>query len=206
MGNMLRYLFLRNKLILITLLGLVVILVSSSQSYANNTENSSFSNLELSVSIRNNQLTINQANVFAMRGMYLDNDIDSTKIIIKSGKNPKTCFMIAFFPGFFIHGLGHYYIGKYKTGTILLGTEVLSISSFLIGAFMGVTQMDSHNKSDTPDVLGGIGLGLFFGSWMYDWIGAPKKAKRMQQNQTYMIYPSIEDKRISMNLAFNWKL
>lgn len=83
-------------------------------------------------------------------------------------KSASKAFLIAFFPGFLIHGLGHHYADQHVVGFALLGAEVVSIylinESLKDGWFTG-------GGDEGPDIR--IGLGIFFASWLADVIRAP---------------------------------
>jgi hypothetical protein len=91
-------------------------------------------------------------------------------------KSATEAFVIASVPGFFIHGLGHYYIGDNKTGGWLLASEGASIILF----YSALAGLAAH--TDCPEchktginILGCSGLILFFGSWIIDFVDAPNQ-------------------------------
>jgi len=119
-------------------------------------------------------------------------------------KNPNIVFGIAFIPGFFIHGLGHYYIGEYWTGTKLLAVELISIGVLFGAIVSGIASMDSPKDSKPNLAIWEIsGLALFFGSWIYDYIAAPTKAIKMNQKHesAFYIYPEIKADKVTLNFA-----
>jgi hypothetical protein len=72
----------------------------------------------------------------------------------------------AVLPGFFIHGLGHFYAKDQTTGAVLYLTEVvgiLFINNALHNGFSENQFAQRGNRYDIP-----IGLVAFFGSWLYD--------------------------------------
>jgi TM2 domain-containing membrane protein YozV len=100
--------------------------------------------------------------------------------------NPVSAGVVAVFPGILIHGLGHFYLKDYNTGLILLGFET-------IGVILGISAFGSCNEWDFYHGGGGankegyicgaeVAAGIFFyGSWLYDVIGAPIKASNMRK-------------------------
>lgn len=100
-------------------------------------------------------------------------------------ESPTATFAIAFIPGFFVHGLGHYYIGENRKGSLLLGVEGLSILLYLAGAAdrtaSTFAQEDNPKPHYTDDYLLYSGLVLFLSSWAYDFIDAPKEAKKITE-------------------------
>jgi hypothetical protein len=99
-------------------------------------------------------------------------------------KNPAVAFGLGLVPGFAIHGLGHFYIGKGKTGSLILLIEAFSI--VMSGASIDVNEdgRDNSNK-----LVGTYGLLLFMGSWGYDFVGAPVKAAKM--NKEHKLKPTL---------------
>ncbi len=73
--------------------------------------------------------------------------------------NPVSAGVLAVFPGFIIHGLGHFYIGEYSTGGLILGSEVFAFALSLV----------------IPEDI------LFWGGWLYDVIASPIKASKMRK-------------------------
>ena len=130
------------------------------------------------------------------------NSISETK---HKMKNPKTAFWLGFGPGFFVHGLGHAYIGKYWTAGGLFMIEALSIAAFAMGAAAGIAESENNGNSDKANETFGLAFALLFlGSWSYDFIGAPKKAKKMNSEHCYLIYPGIKNKSVTVNFAVAW--
>ncbi len=115
------------------------------------------------------------------------------KIDIQTKKSPFVAFGIAFIPGFFIHGLGHYYAGKPAVGTILLIAGLIGAGILLIGAIIAVAAgalvgpgviltiftgtpvgiEEAAEAAKTALAFLNIGGVLFFGSWIYDFIFSP---------------------------------
>jgi len=119
-------------------------------------------------------------------------------------KNPTLAFGLAFVPGFFIHGLGHYYIGENWTGTKLLAAELVSIILSFGVAVSGVASMDYPKDSKPNLAIWEISvLVLFFSSWIYDYIAAPIKAKKMNEEHesAFYIYPEIKADKVTLNLV-----
>ena len=90
-------------------------------------------------------------------------------------RDPKMAVFYAIVPGVLVHGAGHFYAGKYTTGLILVGSEVIGGSLLFIGGLSGL-------EKTSPTVTGGLlilagGL-LFAGSWAYDLIAAPAAVEK----------------------------
>ncbi len=72
------------------------------------------------------------------------------------------------FPGF---GAGHFYAGDRRTGFLLFSGEFLGLYMYLEDAFD-----DEVGSEIGPS--GSVGLGMFFGLWLYDICHAPVAARR----------------------------
>ena len=140
----------------------------------------------------------------AIKNADEEEGLSSVNNSIYKKKSPGKVFVIAFFPGFFVHGLGHYYVGEIGNGTLLLGIGLLS-SYLLYGA--GISQGLENNPAGAKEgrTYGLVAAILFFGSWVYDFIGAPQKAEKMNKEHGYSIYiyPRIHDEYFSLNLALS---
>ena len=80
-------------------------------------------------------------------------------------KSEEKAFLLALYPGFFIHGLGHFYAGEPLTGLALLGIESISfllVTGLGIGDFYGNKSLSG--KFGFQHILFGAGLAGFFGS------------------------------------------
>ncbi|MCP4580377.1 MAG: hypothetical protein GY839_02070 [candidate division Zixibacteria bacterium] len=146
-------------------------------------------------------------NLFARSIINNDEPLSSNtfRLSTPSEKDPTVAFVTAFVPGFFIHGLGHYYVGDNSTGTLLLGAEALSISLFAAYVISEVASSENQDPEKDHTLVLGSAYVLFFSSWIYDFIGAPVKAKKMNQKYAYFIYPDFRNERISINLTLSWK-
>jgi len=130
------------------------------------------------------------------------NSVSETK---PKRKSPELAFMMAFGPGFFIHGMGHFYIGSYGKAAGMLGIEVFSLA-LAFAATMNDIVGDDEDKCDNRKYnLNAAAFVLFLGSWAWDMIGAPLKAKRMNDKMSLSIRPEIKSKQMSLNVALNWK-
>jgi hypothetical protein len=93
-------------------------------------------------------------------------------------KDPKMAVFYAVIPGILVHGAGHFYAEKPKTGLILFGAEALG----LLFLMRGVASEFRENDSDGSGAFEGItGFTLVLGSWIYDLIGAPLAIERKNQ-------------------------
>jgi len=98
-------------------------------------------------------------------------------------RSPTKAFLIAFLPGSVVHGAGHFYAKKPKTGRILLGVQgagMLFTFFGWVGAYgpwLVEETPHAEEKIKIGKVLFYSGITLFAGSWIYDMIGAPLQAK-----------------------------
>ena len=94
-------------------------------------------------------------------------------------KDPNMALLYAVIPGVVIHGSGHFYAGKTKTGVVLLGSELVGGTIFYIG---GLDKAFSQSKGGKLGIYGDIFIAfggvLFVGSWIYDLVGAPLAVQR----------------------------
>jgi hypothetical protein len=86
--------------------------------------------------------------------------LDSLKL-----KDPNMAVLYAVIPGVVIHGSGHFYAGKMGTGAVLLGCGAAGATIFYYGIWGKGSYM----------AFGGF---LFFGSWIYDLVGAPHAVQK----------------------------
>ena len=80
-------------------------------------------------------------------------------------KDPNMALLYAVIPGVLIHGSGHFYAGKTTTGAVLLGSELVGGTMFYYALWGGGSFL----------AAGGV---LFFGSWIYDLVGAPHAVQK----------------------------
>jgi len=99
-------------------------------------------------------------------------------------KNPIIAFGVAFVPGFFIHGLGHLYVEKYKTFIILLSIEAISTGLYFYRSFRYYNEIE---KNDNEIIIFLLLITIWLGSWVYDIIGAAKIAYESSIYQKYSI-------------------
>jgi hypothetical protein len=97
-------------------------------------------------------------------------------------KDTSKAILYAAIPGFVVHGAGHFYAGKTKTGLLLLGTEVLSLAFLVVGALAEFGQSESGGKADVdPGLFFVSGTVLFYGSWLYDLFASPGAVKKRNE-------------------------
>lgn len=190
------------------LLSLIVVdLILPSITSATETHTQGFSNMN--ISLRLNMAGRTVGNFYALEATNrtpddTDDDDWDLEPVTYTYKRPGTAFMLGFFPGFFIHGLGHYYIGEYGKGTILLLTEGLSL---FILADVAVSEMAENTEPMSKSEQGlwiSASYILFFGSWIYDFAHAPSKAKKMNEKYGLTVYPEINNDKFVVKLAIDW--
>jgi len=95
-------------------------------------------------------------------------------------KDPKMAVFYAIIPGIVVHGSGHFYAGKTKTGFLLLGAE--AAGGLLMFTALGFAiRGPAYEHQLETDLLAWTGAMLFGGSWIYDVIGSPIAVKKENQ-------------------------
>jgi TM2 domain-containing membrane protein YozV len=124
---------------------------------------------------------------------------DLSSETIRKKKSPLIALGIAFFPGIIVHGVGHFYAGKPKTGSLLLIGELVGVGCIAAGIVvisLGVfTKVGTLGAADIMEELSGlasglmyVGSGLFLGTWIYDVVFAPISCLRYsEQKNDYKI-------------------
>ena len=105
-----------------------------------------------------------------------DTDDDTTsyqRIVYRKPLSKTMGVAFAVFPGFFVHGTGHFYAKDTKMGLILLGIEVASVTAITLE---GLSRFDSANRQN--DALVAVGVVGFFGSWAADILLVSKAVDR----------------------------
>lgn len=119
-------------------------------------------------------------------------------------KSPWITFGLAWGPGFFVRGLGHYYIGEKKTAYLLLSAEMVSISLFYLEYRIGQEFEKEGLERVDMSFVGFLGVAVFGFSYMYDYIGAPYKAnkKNIEHLLSHRILPKVGDGKLVLNICF----
>jgi hypothetical protein len=102
--------------------------------------------------------------------------VDSIKL-----KDPKMAVFYAIIPGVVVHGSGHFYAGRTKTGLLLLETEVAGTGLVFLAGLAGFAESEGGESSIDPELWGFAGLLLFVGSWVYDVVMSPIAVKKENQ-------------------------
>jgi TM2 domain-containing membrane protein YozV len=97
-------------------------------------------------------------------------------------KDSNNALLYAIFPGCVIHGLGHLYAGKPKTGLLLFSTEALGGILIVRGSLIESGISKAKDEGGPIDEL--VGGFLFFGSWIYDIIASPLAIKKTNEQLT----------------------
>lgn len=132
-----------------------------------------------------------------VKEIHEQEDVDSlvftSKRKVLTKKSPFVALFLALVPGFFIHGLGHFYAGKPLIGSVLLicgvvGTVMLITGIVMVwfsGAILSpgiIVSILTGTNIFVSETVTGMVLGvelikygsiLFIGSWWIDIIGAP---------------------------------
>ena len=94
--------------------------------------------------------------------------------------------LLAFFPGLFVHGLGHNYAGDHATARNLrsMGEWGYLLTGLGGGIGAGAYFLDQSNDNILPislyitgGIVAGVGLAYFFSAWIMDMIDTPRAVK-----------------------------
>ncbi len=125
------------------------------------------------------------------------------------GKSASKAFLIGLVPGFFVHGLGHFYAGNQNTGSLLLVSEGLSLILILSAgsSSMNSSSMfsDEYSNTDNNDFLAYAGLAIFLGGWVADFAGAPYYVNKHKAaiRKAQRISLGAKNGAIVVNYSFN---
>jgi hypothetical protein len=160
---------------LFLVLALALILINSTEVFAN--------------SSKFGFLADNPQNQKSLRVFYAQSQIsvDTTSSKYLQNKNlrlkdPAMALFYSVIPGLVVHGSGHFYAGKRKTGFLLLGIELLSFAILVDAAMLDWAESETGAKQwIDPGVPYVIGTVLFWGSWLYDLFRSPVEVKKRNE-------------------------
>jgi hypothetical protein len=125
--------------------------------------------------------------------------------------NPGQAFLASLFPGFFIHGWGHYQARDTDRFYALLGAEVFGV---MVGGF-GVTEASgvwglksspgvAGENDNTARALAYAGAAIFAGSWLWDVCFASSAADRFNREHGLVlnVAPVKDGMLLGMNCRF----
>ena len=81
-------------------------------------------------------------------------------------------------PGLVVHGSGHFYAGKTKTGMLLLGAEVAGAFLMFLTPAAGSPGLEYNPDWELWQFAGAV---LFVGSWVYDVARSPLVVKKQNK-------------------------
>ena len=91
--------------------------------------------------------------------------------------------LLAIFPGFFVHGLGHRYAENDDVADELLYMEVYSVLTVGLGA--ALWGLGEAEDADALRIAGYVGMGVgavpFLGTWIYDIAFTPSEINRYNE-------------------------
>ena len=104
----------------------------------------------------------------------------------EEGKSVFVGTLLAFFPGIFVHGLGHTYAGDQQSARRLreMGEWGYILTAIGGGLVVGGVALDDSSSDIVPTSLyvsggtiGGIGLGFFLMAWFLDMYDTPRAVR-----------------------------
>ena len=88
--------------------------------------------------------------------------------------------LLAIFPGFVVHGLGHRYAEATDTADQILFMELYSVLTIGLGA--GLWAIGNAEDAEAVEIAGYVGMGVgaipFLGTWIYDIVYTPSEIHR----------------------------
>ena len=95
-------------------------------------------------------------------------------------KSPIVGELLAFFPGFFVHGMGHRYAGNHEKADEIFAMELYSLLPIgLGGALYGIGRSQDAEAVEVAGLVGiGVGAVPFLGTWIYDLVFTPSEVNR----------------------------
>jgi len=95
-------------------------------------------------------------------------------------KSPLVGELLAFFPGFFVHGLGHRYAGNAEKADEILAMELYSFLPIGLGGVLyGLGRSEDAEAVEIAGLVGmGVGAVPFLGTWIYDLVFTPSEVNR----------------------------
>jgi hypothetical protein len=98
-----------------------------------------------------------------------------------------TAFSKSIFPGFLIHGAGNFYAKDRNTGMSLLSSEIAGLVLMAISGMQLLQPYDSSQNYSITYSMGGAGLGLFIGSWLWDMIFCRGTVEQYNNEHKFLI-------------------
>lgn len=113
-------------------------------------------------------------------------------------KSAGVALALAIMPGVLIHGLGHAYLGDRTTSGNLFMAELISIPLVVMGE-----HAKSGHETSTLSAFGGT---VFAITWLYDIIGAPVKAQKLnaKNEKSIAIIPTKNHNSYGMSISFGF--
>ncbi len=133
----------------------------------------------------NSSVSLSGAN-FQEEGFWdrVDEKYEGEEIVREpGGKSVILGELLAFFPGLFVHGLGHYYAGDYQTAKKInkVGQWGYLLTAVGGGLITGAYYLDDSSEHILPISLyvtgggvGAVGLTYFFTAWISDMWDVPR--------------------------------
>jgi hypothetical protein len=104
--------------------------------------------------------------------------------VTEGGESPRKSALVgellAFFPGFFVHGMGHRYAGNAEKADEILAMELYSLLPIGLGGILyGIGRSEDAEAVEIAGLVGmGVGAIPFLGTWIYDLVFTPSEVNR----------------------------
>lgn len=117
-------------------------------------------------------------------------------------KSESTATLLAAFPGFFVHGLGHFYAADYLTASILFTLELFAVSGTFGAIVDHIDNNEPRGEFDLNTAAVIVSLAVFLASWIYDFAHADAAVRKYNKKiRAEIYYSSDEYNDIKVSLA-----
>ncbi len=128
---------------------------------------------------------------------YMNNDdVEITSYI--SPLSESEAFQKAVFPGFIMHGSGHFYGKDQNMGFSLMSAEIVSLIIMGISLNEIITPVDDQSNM-VSQVVFYTGLGMFSVSWLWDMIFAPSAAAKFNSEHVFAVNEPADSAATTLN-------
>lgn len=112
-------------------------------------------------------------------------DTDVATLVVPLSKD--VAFQKALFPGFAMHGAGHFYAKDKNTGMSVLSAEILSLILMGLSVAEIIQPEAGSQASFVSQIVFFTGLTVFGGSWLYDVIFCGGSVDKFNSENNFLI-------------------